>query len=133
LTAPLGETITDAKILMVPVNGGDVQTVADLPFDEIGGVAMAPDGRRFIVTVYSSRSDVWVVDNFDGSPERRIPRESSPRYERTVGADSARMPTRFERESREKASTSLILVTAQSRTQTGASVAFEDDAPARPL
>jgi hypothetical protein len=80
LTAPLGETITDAKILVVPVNGGDVQTVADLPFDEIGGVAMAPDGRRFIVTVYSSRSDVWVVDNFDGSRERRIPRESSPRY-----------------------------------------------------
>jgi len=80
LTAPLGETITDAKILVVPVNGGDVETVADLPFDEIGGVAMAPDGRRFIVTVYSSRSDVWVVDNFDGSRERRIPRESSPRY-----------------------------------------------------
>jgi hypothetical protein len=25
---------------------------------------------------YSSRSDVWVVDNFDGSPDPRIPREA---------------------------------------------------------
>lgn len=79
LTAHLGETITDAKILRVPVNGGDVQTVADIPFDEIGGVAMAPDGRRFIIAVYSSRSDVWVVDNFDGSSDPRIPRESLSR------------------------------------------------------
>ena len=72
--------MTDAKILMVPVNGGAVRTVADLPFEEIGSVAMAPDGRRFVVTVYSSRSDVWVVDNFDGSPEPRIPRESGSRH-----------------------------------------------------
>lgn len=62
----------EAKILMVPVNGGDVKTVAVLPFDEIGSVCMTPDGRRFIVTVYSSRSDVWVVDDFDVSHESRI-------------------------------------------------------------
>ena len=72
--------MTDAKILMVPVNGGAVQNIADLPFEEIGSVAMAPDGRRFVATVYSSRSDVWVVDNFDGSPEPRIPRESRLRH-----------------------------------------------------
>jgi hypothetical protein len=30
---------------------------------------MAPGGRRFLATVYSSRSDVWIVDNFDSSPE----------------------------------------------------------------
>lgn len=64
-TLPVGETLTGAKILMVPVNGGDVKTVAPLPAEEIGGVSMTPDGRRFVFTVYSSRSDVWVVDHFD--------------------------------------------------------------------
>jgi Tol biopolymer transport system component len=72
LTAPLGETVSDAKILLVPVNGGDVRTVATLPFEEIGSVTMTPDGNRFIFPVYSSRSDVWVVDNFDAAPEPGI-------------------------------------------------------------
>jgi len=40
-------------------------TVRPLPFEEIGSVAPFPDGRRFVVTVYSSRSDIWVVDDFD--------------------------------------------------------------------
>ena len=31
LTAPLGETMTDAKILIVPLNGGEVKTLAALP------------------------------------------------------------------------------------------------------
>jgi Tol biopolymer transport system component/DNA-binding winged helix-turn-helix (wHTH) protein len=75
LTAPLGETVTDAKILMVPVSGGTVKTVAALPFEEIGAVSMSPDGRRFVFPVYSSRSDVWVVDNFDVSAEPRITRK----------------------------------------------------------
>ena len=74
LTAPLGETVSDAKILLVPVNGGDVKTVATLPFEEIGSVTMTPDGRRFVFPVYSSRSDVWVVDNFDVAPEPGITR-----------------------------------------------------------
>jgi hypothetical protein len=29
---------------------------------------MTPDGHRFVFTVYSSRSDVWIVDDFDASP-----------------------------------------------------------------
>jgi Tol biopolymer transport system component/DNA-binding winged helix-turn-helix (wHTH) protein len=65
LALRLGETTAEAKILMVPVDGGEVTTVASVPFEEIGGVSMTPDGRRFVFTVYSSRSDVWVVDNFD--------------------------------------------------------------------
>jgi hypothetical protein len=39
-----------------------------LPFDEVGSIAMFPDGRRFVASVYSSRSDVWAVENFDGVP-----------------------------------------------------------------
>jgi Tol biopolymer transport system component/DNA-binding winged helix-turn-helix (wHTH) protein len=68
LTSPGGETTTEARILRVAVTGDDVKTVAALPFEEIGGVSMTPDGRRFVCAVYSSRSDVWVVDNFDPSP-----------------------------------------------------------------
>jgi hypothetical protein len=57
------------------LKGGEVKTIASLPFEEIGGVSMTPDGRRFVYTVYSSRSDVWVVDNFDGSGVQRIARK----------------------------------------------------------
>lgn len=79
LTAALGESMTDARILLVPLDGGEVHTVANLPFEEIGGVAMASDGRRFVVTVYSSRSDVWMVDNFDGASPSKASRESASR------------------------------------------------------
>ena len=61
----VGETVTAAKILKVPVGGGAARTVVTLPFDEIGSVSMTPDGRRFVCTVYSSSSDVWIVDDFD--------------------------------------------------------------------
>lgn len=79
LTAALGESIADARILLVPLDGSKVQTVAHLPFEEIGGVAMAPDRRRFVVTVYSSRSDVWMVDHFDGASPAKASRGSRSR------------------------------------------------------
>jgi Tol biopolymer transport system component/DNA-binding winged helix-turn-helix (wHTH) protein len=66
--SPLGETTTAARILRVSVMSGEVETVMVLPFGEIGGVSITPDGRRFVCAVYSSRSDVWVVDDFDPSP-----------------------------------------------------------------
>jgi Tol biopolymer transport system component/DNA-binding winged helix-turn-helix (wHTH) protein len=68
LTAPGGETMTEARILEVPVDGGPVKTVLTLPFEEIGGISMTPDGRAFVCAVYSSRSDIWVVDDFDPAP-----------------------------------------------------------------
>ncbi len=68
VTAPNGETTTGARILRVPLQGGEAETVVTLPFEEIGGVSTARDGRHFVCAVYSSRSDVWIVDNFDPSP-----------------------------------------------------------------
>ena len=68
LTSPNGETTTQSRILRVPVTGGHAEPVVVLPFEEIGGVSVTPDGRRFVCVVYSSKSDVWVVDNFDPSP-----------------------------------------------------------------
>ena len=65
------ETLRDAKILMLPLNGAEVKTVASLPFEEVGDVSMTRDERRFVATVYSSRSDIWIVDNFDVTIEHR--------------------------------------------------------------
>ena len=70
ITASFEETLTEARILRVPVAGGPPDTLLTLPFDEVGSIAMFPDGRRFAVSVYSSRSDVWAVDNFDAAPRR---------------------------------------------------------------
>jgi Tol biopolymer transport system component len=67
ITASFEETLTEAKILRVAATGGPPEVLLSLPFDEIGGVAMFPDGRRFVASVYSSRSDVWVVDDFDAT------------------------------------------------------------------
>lgn len=66
-TSPLGETLAEARIVIIPLNGAP-KTVAELPSAEVGGVSMSADGRRFVFTAYSSRSDVWVVDDFDASP-----------------------------------------------------------------
>jgi Tol biopolymer transport system component len=72
---PIGETSTEASIVRVTLDSGRVETVAAVPFEEIGTVAMTRDAGRFIVSVYSSRSDVWVVDDFDTAPRlaSRVP------------------------------------------------------------
>jgi hypothetical protein len=69
-----GETVTEAKILRVRLNGSQPETIVSLPFEEIGSVTMFPDERRFLCTVYSSRSDVWVVDNFDAAAQAFVRR-----------------------------------------------------------
>jgi Tol biopolymer transport system component len=71
ITASFEETLTEAKILRVPVRGGTPETLLSLPFDEVGSVAMFPDAQRFVCAVYSSRSDVWVVDDFDAPAAHR--------------------------------------------------------------
>ena len=62
--------ITEARIDRLALNGAPPTTIVELPFHEVGGIAMFPDGRRFVVSVYSSRSDVWIVENFDMTPRR---------------------------------------------------------------
>ncbi|HET9362046.1 MAG TPA: winged helix-turn-helix domain-containing protein [Vicinamibacterales bacterium] len=65
LIAHRGESLTDARIVKVSALDGHVQSTVTLPFEEVGGVSVSPDGRTFVCTVYSSRSDIWVVDDFD--------------------------------------------------------------------
>ena len=64
-TSRLGETMKNASILKVPVAGGEPQVLAHIPFGEIGVVAMTPDARKLLVPVFSSRSDIWLVEGFD--------------------------------------------------------------------
>ena len=40
--------MTEAKIVRVPLNGDRTETVIAVPFEEIGGVAITPDGRKFV-------------------------------------------------------------------------------------
>ena len=74
LTAPLGETLTEAKIVRIPLRGNP-ETIATLPSTEVGSITMTADGRRFVYTSYSSRSDVWIVDDFDPAPAARLSRK----------------------------------------------------------
>ena len=65
-----GETTSNVKILKVSESGA-ASVVVTLPFDEVGGIAITPDGGRLVCTVYSSRSDLWIVENFDVLPSRQ--------------------------------------------------------------
>lgn len=67
LIAHRGESLTEARIVKVSALDGRVESTVILPFEEVGGVGVSPDGRTFVCTVYSSRSDIWVVDDFDVS------------------------------------------------------------------
>jgi Tol biopolymer transport system component/DNA-binding winged helix-turn-helix (wHTH) protein len=64
LTTLLGETTTHVRVIEVS-QSGKATTLVTLPFSEVGGIAMTPDGTQVICSVYSSRSDVWTVEGFD--------------------------------------------------------------------
>ena len=60
-----GETTTEAKIVRYPLDGSPPQTLVELPFEEIGGISISPDGKTLVCAVYVSSSDVWVSEGFD--------------------------------------------------------------------
>jgi Tol biopolymer transport system component len=64
LTAETGETFTQVTVRRVSLSGR-IEPVVDLPFGEVGGVALSPDARRLVCVVYSTGSDVWLVEPFD--------------------------------------------------------------------
>ena len=63
----LGETTRETRVLEIPVDGRPAREVLLLPFEEVGGVTISADGRTIVCAVYSSRSDVWIVENFDAA------------------------------------------------------------------
>jgi len=73
IAPPLGETLTEARIIGIPFRG-EPRTIATVPSPEIGDVTMSADARRFVYSAYTSRSDVWVVDDFDAPAVQRVTR-----------------------------------------------------------
>jgi Tol biopolymer transport system component len=67
-------TFTDPEILKIPARGGPAVEVAKLPFKEVniadGGNDVSSDGRRFVFSVPDTRSDTWLVENFDPDRQR---------------------------------------------------------------
>jgi hypothetical protein len=79
MTSRLGETMKAAAIVKVPVAGGEPRVVGRIPFGEIGVVAMAPDSRTLVFPVFSSRSDIWLVDGFGEEDRATIKRTGTRR------------------------------------------------------
>ncbi len=48
----------------VPVGGGAPRTVFTAP-EDISGASVTAEGKKFVYSVAETRSDVWIVDNFD--------------------------------------------------------------------
>jgi hypothetical protein len=55
------------KMVSIPVgpaNRDMPRTVFTAPGD-IGAASVSPDGKKFVLRALETKSDVWVVDNFD--------------------------------------------------------------------
>ena len=54
-------------IVKIPVTGGEAIPVSSAldPGQSLWSAAVAPDGARFVLEVNETRSDVWLVENFD--------------------------------------------------------------------
>jgi eukaryotic-like serine/threonine-protein kinase len=61
------DQILHPVIWKAPARGGPAVEVVELPFKETtwGGGDVSRDGRRFVFSVVDSRSDAWIVENFD--------------------------------------------------------------------
>ncbi len=67
--------LVDPAILKVPVPRGPAVEVAKLPLKEVDrlpeGGDVTRDGRRFVFSVPETRSDAWIVENFDPELQRK--------------------------------------------------------------
>jgi serine/threonine protein kinase/Tol biopolymer transport system component len=52
------------KMMSIPAAGGTPRTVFTAP-DDIDGASVSPDGKKFAYSAAETKSDVWIVDNFD--------------------------------------------------------------------
>ncbi|MHC4137975.1 MAG: hypothetical protein ACYS0K_23785 [Planctomycetota bacterium] len=50
--------------MRIRVTSGEIETVCELPFGFREG-QVSPDGKKLVITVPQSQSDVWLVENFD--------------------------------------------------------------------
>ncbi len=57
-----------ASIVRIEVATGEIDTIAQLPFNNLISAAMTTDGTRFVCEVGEAQADVWLVEDFD--PDR---------------------------------------------------------------
>jgi hypothetical protein len=50
--------------MSIPAAGGPRHTVFTAP-EDIASASVSPDGKKFVYSVSETKSDVWIVDNFD--------------------------------------------------------------------
>jgi Tol biopolymer transport system component len=63
-------TTNTPQIVAIPVKGGEPRPIMTLPVPDgqtVGDASITPDGRRVVFTVSLSKSDIWIIDNFDSS------------------------------------------------------------------
>ena len=51
-------------LVKVPASGGEAKTVITLP-GEIWEASVGRFGRKFVFNIHVTKSDVWLVENFD--------------------------------------------------------------------
>jgi Tol biopolymer transport system component/predicted Ser/Thr protein kinase len=54
-----------SRVVKIRLADGHVEDVARLPFEKMWGIELSPDARRFACLVPETKSDVWLVENFD--------------------------------------------------------------------
>ena len=60
--------IRTRRLVALPVAGGDPRVLGTVPVPDgytLGGTTISPDGRRLVYTIVESRSDIWIIDDFD--------------------------------------------------------------------
>ncbi len=58
------------EMMAIPTAGGVPHTVFTAP-EEIAAASVSPDGKNFVFSVAETKSDVWIVDNFDPAYTRK--------------------------------------------------------------
>jgi Tol biopolymer transport system component len=53
------------RIVAIPAQRGAAEILAELPFERISAVDVAPDGQRIVCAVPETQADLWLVENFD--------------------------------------------------------------------
>ena len=53
------------SISVSPAGGGAPHTVFTIPEDIRPTASVSADGRKFVLSVHETKSDVWIVENFD--------------------------------------------------------------------
>lgn len=53
------------NILRISATGLPIDTIATIPLESFYWMSMSPDARTLVCSVHESRSDLWLVENFD--------------------------------------------------------------------